>query len=112
MSDGPPGSSKVIKFHGSSLNDLRNLPEDARKDIGFQLDLVQRGVEPDDWKAVNTVGQGTMELRVWTDDGTYRTIYVAKFRDAVHVLHVFKKTSEAIPKADINIAKKRYKDIG
>lgn len=112
MSDSPPGSKKPLKFHGSSLDDLRNLPAQAKQDSGFQLDLVQSGSNPDDWKPVASVGQGVMELRVWTEDGTYRTIYVAKFKDAIHVLHVFKKTTEAIPTADLKIAKKRYKEIG
>lgn len=52
-----------------------------------------------------------MEIRVWDDSGTYRIIYVAKFKDAVYVLHAFKKTTEEISEKDINIAKKRYKDL-
>ncbi|MDC2857317.1 type II toxin-antitoxin system RelE/ParE family toxin [Delftia sp. DT-2] len=106
-----PGSTKDISFHGNSLNVLRSLPTAAKRAIGFQLNLIQKGLEPNDWKIVHGVGPGAMELRIWANDGTYRAIYVSKLQDAVHVLHIFKKTAFATPKADIDIAAARYRKI-
>lgn len=52
-----------------------------------------------------------MEIRIWCDSGTYRIIYVAKLKDAVYVLHAFKKTTFETADVDIEIAKQRYKNL-
>jgi phage-related protein len=49
---------KSLKFLGSSLDDLRNFPEEARRAAGFELHAVQSGFEPSDWKPVAAVGPG------------------------------------------------------
>jgi putative component of toxin-antitoxin plasmid stabilization module len=56
-----------------------------------QLDQVQRGRDPDDWKPMNTVGHGVREIRIRDIAGAFRVMYVAKFDDAVYVLHCFPK---------------------
>ena len=96
---------------GSSREDLRELSEDARETAGHQLFKVQQGKEPDDWKPMPTVGAGVQEIRVWEERGTYRVLYVAKFEEAVYVLHVFKKRSQKTAKDDIQLAKGRYADL-
>jgi phage-related protein len=53
--------SKPVEFRGSALDDLRAFPEAARREAGYQLDQVQHGREPDDWKPMNTVGRGVRE---------------------------------------------------
>ena len=78
---------KPVAFRGSALSDLRDFPDMARRDAGYQLDLVQHGHEPDDWKPMNTVGQGVREIRIRDEAGAFRVVYVAKFSDAVYVLH-------------------------
>jgi phage-related protein len=85
---------RPIRFIGNSLECLREFPEDARHDAGYQLDQVQRGRQPKDFKPVPEVGKGVEELRVWDDSGTYRVIYFARLRDAVYVLHAFQKKSQ------------------
>jgi len=60
---------KPVAFRGSALKDLRDFPEDARREAGYQLDQVQRGKEPDDWKPMKTVGKGVQEIRIWTQQG-------------------------------------------
>jgi phage-related protein len=75
--------SKPIEFRGSALDDLRAFPQAARREAGYQLDQVQRGREPDDWKPMNTVGQGVREIRIRDAAGAFRVLYVAKFEDAV-----------------------------
>jgi phage-related protein len=80
---------KPVAFRGSALSDLREFPLMARRDAAHQLDQVQHGFEPDDWKPMNTVGQGVREIRIRDESGVFRVIYVAKFSDAVYVLHCF-----------------------
>ncbi len=102
---------KPVYFVGSSREDMRELPEDARETAGHQLFKVQQGKEPDDWKPMPSVGAGVQEIRVWEDSGTYRVLYVAKFEEAVYVLHVFEKRSQKTSKGDIQLAKGRYADL-
>lgn len=83
--------SKPIEFRGTSLDDLRDFPPAARREAGHQLDQVQNGQEPDEWKPMATVGQGVKEIRVRDVSGAFRVLYVAKFADAVYVLHCFQK---------------------
>lgn len=102
---------KPICFLGNSLECLREFPSDARQDAGFQLDQVQRGQQPRDFKPMPSVGKGVEELRVWDDSGTYRVIYLARLRDAVYVLHAFQKKTRATSKPDIETAKTRYAEL-
>ena len=102
---------KPVYFVGSSREDMRELPEDARETAGHQLFKVQQGKEPDDWKPMSSVGAGVQEIRVWEGSGTYRVLYVAKFEEAVYVLHVFEKRSQKTSKGDIQLAKGRYADL-
>jgi phage-related protein len=85
---------KPVEFRGSSLDDLRAFPVSARREAGHQLDRVQRGLEPDDWKPMTAVGQGVKEIRIRDATGAFRVLYVAKFADAVYVLHCFQKKTE------------------
>lgn len=80
-----------IVFVGDSLKRLREFPAEARQDAGYQLDKVQRGQQPDDFKPLPAVGRGVEEVRVWGESGTYRAIYTARMSDAVYVLHCFQK---------------------
>lgn len=102
---------KPIEFRGSSLDDLPAFPPLPRREAGYQLDQVQNGQEPDDWKPMSIVGSGVKEIRVRDSVGTYRVIYIAKFADAVYVLHCFQKKTEKTSKADLDLATKRYGDL-
>jgi len=104
-------SMKPLNFIGSSLDDLRNFPDEARKAAGFELYFVQCGLEPRDWKPMPSIGRGVKEIRIHIL-GEWRIIYVAKFEDAVHVLHSFQKKSQKTNQQDIELARKRYKQIG
>src|SRR2546430_5993149 len=86
--------SKPVEFRGSALEDLRAFPQAARREAGYQLDQVQRGREPDDWKPMNAVGSGVREIRIRDAAGAFRVLYVAKFEDAVYVLHCFQKKAQ------------------
>lgn len=102
---------KPVYFVGSSRDELRELSDDARETAGHQLFKVQQGKEPDDWKPMPSVGAGVNEIRVWDESGTYRVLYVAKFEEAVYVLHVFEKRSQKTPKGEIQLAKSRYAEL-
>jgi Phage-related protein len=103
--------TKPVEFRGSSLDDLRTFPLSVRREAGHQLDLVQNGQEPDDWKPMNTVGLGVKEIRIRDASGAFRIIYVAKFADAVYVLHCFQKKTAQTSKTDLDLAAKRYRDL-
>ncbi|MFN4167492.1 MAG: type II toxin-antitoxin system RelE/ParE family toxin [Pannonibacter phragmitetus] len=103
--------SKPVAFCGSSLDDLRAFPPQVRREAGYQLDRVQSGLEPDDWKPMNTVGQGVKEIRIRDVSGAFRVIYAARFADAVYVLHCFQKKTEKTAKTDLDLAAKRYRDL-
>jgi phage-related protein len=107
-------SEKPIDWRGSSL---RNIKDDeiftpmARKEAGYQLGKVQHGLEPDDWKPFDIVGAGTREIRININDGWFRVMYVAKFPEAVYVLHCFKKKTTTTGKHDKEIASARYQAV-
>lgn len=102
---------KDITFLGDTLKVIREFPDDVRQDAGHQLDKVQNGEQPDDFKPLTTVGAGVEEIRVWDDEGTYRVIYTARIEDMVYVLHAFKKKTQETPKAEIDTAKNRLKEV-
>lgn len=102
---------KPLRFIGDALKCLRAFPEDARNDAGYQLDKVQRGNLPDDFKPMPSIGKGVEEIRIWDDNGTYRVIYTARVADAVYVLHAFQKKTQATAKRDIQLAKVRYAEL-
>jgi len=90
---------------------LRVFPQAARREAGYQLNQIQRGREPDDRKAMNTVGRGVREIRIRDAAGAFRVLYVAKFGDAVYVLHCFQKKAQKTSKTDLNLAAQRYRDL-
>lgn len=102
---------KNVDFRDSSLDDLRDFPAPARRECGYQIDKVQHGLDPDNWKPMKAIGAGVKEIRVQDDSGIYRVLYVAKFAETVYVLHCFKKTTEKTSEADKDLAKRRYKNL-
>ncbi|MEN9480679.1 MAG: hypothetical protein RLZZ298_2074 [Pseudomonadota bacterium] len=105
-------SEKQLAWAGSSFKDLLDddiFSLDARKVAGQQLRKVQRGDEPDDWKSFDEIGAGTKEIRIKLANGAFRVMYVAKFPEAVYVLHCFKKKTQKTSQPDKDLAKQRYK---
>ncbi|EHH06263.1 hypothetical protein MEA186_29137 [Mesorhizobium amorphae CCNWGS0123] len=100
---------KVIEWLGSSRADVRAFPDDARIEAGWQLELVQRGDDPDDWKPMQIVGAGVREIRVRQASGAFRVIYLATLEDRVLVLHAFQKKTQATSKKDLDLAAQRLK---
>jgi phage-related protein len=102
---------KPVSFLGDSLDAIRSFPEAARREAGFQIDRIQRGLDPDDWKPMKTVGSSVREIRVRHAVGAFRVIYLATLADAVYVLHAFQKKSGATSKRDLDLATTRYRDL-
>jgi phage-related protein len=102
---------KPVVFLGDSLERVRAFPERARRDAGFQIDRLQRGLEPDDWKPMTAIGPGVREIRVRQASGAYRVIYVANFAEAVYVLHAFAKKTQRTSPRDPALAQFRLREL-
>jgi len=102
---------KPLSFIDTSLDDLRKFPSEMQKELGHQLDRVQQGLDPNDWKSFSDIGLGVREIRVKDSDGIYRAIYIAKFEESVYVLHCFQKKSQTTSKNDIQLAQKRFREL-
>jgi phage-related protein len=102
---------KPVRFLGDSLKCLRDFPEDARQDAGYQIDKVQRGQQPDDFKPMPSIGKGVEEIRVRDDSGIFRVIYTARLAEAVFVLHAFQKKTRTTATRDIDLARARFAEL-
>jgi len=103
-------AGKLLVWVGRTLEFLRRLPASARRDAGHQLHLVQLGVEPSDWKPMTSVGPGVIEIRVHAE-GEYRVLYVAKFSEAVYVLHAFEKRTRQTRQGDVELARRNFAEV-
>ena len=103
-------ADKALQWLGSSRSDVRAFPRDARRLAGFQLRRVQQGLEPFDWKPMAAVGPGVREIRVHTAL-EHRVLYVAKFSEAVYVLHGFEKRTRKTSQGDVELARRRFREL-
>ena len=101
---------KALQFVGASLKNLRAFTPSARRAAGYQLRQVQNGLDPDDWRAMPTIGPGVREIRVH-EGGEFRVVYTASFADSVYVLHAFQKKTQKTPQRDLALARARLKQI-
>lgn len=101
---------KSIVWLGDSLARVRGFAPDARREAGHQLGLVQAGEAPSDWKPMPSVGLGVGEIRVRVG-GAFRVIYMTKFSEAVYVLHAFEKKSRKTARTDIELARRRFREL-
>lgn len=103
-------ADKPLRWVGSSLDDIRAFPKVARREVGYQLRRVQAGLLPADWKPMAGVGPGVAEIRIHSDV-EHRVFYVAKFGEAIYVLHAFEKRSRQTRQVDLELARKRLADV-
>jgi phage-related protein len=89
---------------------IKTYPDDVRRQIGYNLDKIQRGLDPFDWKSMALIGAGAKEMRIH-EENEYRILYVAKFQEAIYVLHSFIKKSEQTSRKDILIGRRRYTEL-
>lgn len=102
---------RPVHFLGDSLRCLREFPENARHDAGYQLEKVQRGEQPDDFKPMTAIGKGVEEIRIGDETGAFRVVYVTRRAEAVYVLHAFQKKTQATPKKDMVTARRRFAQL-
>ena len=100
---------KAVVWMGSSKDDLIAFPLDARREAGYQLERIQDGDEPQDWKPMSSVGPGVREIRIREPSGAFRVMYLATRPEAIYVLHCFQKKSQQTSRQDLAIAKARFK---
>lgn len=101
---------KKIIWLGSSYRDLLDFPKEAKQEAGYNLDKVQRGMEPSDWKPMPAIGQGVKEIRIHCQN-EYRVIYLAQKEEGIYILHSFIKKTQKTTNKDIELAKTRFKLI-
>ena len=101
---------KDIQFIGRSLDSIRDFPDAAKREAGYQLDRVQHGLDPIDWKPMSSIGPGVREIRI-KHEGQYRVIYIARFEEAIYVLHAFQKKTQKTSKQDVDTAKRAMKTL-
>ncbi|GAA5503673.1 hypothetical protein Dxin01_03433 [Deinococcus xinjiangensis] len=102
---------KGVVWLGSTLDDLRQLPEEVRGEVGYALDRAQRRLPHPSVKVLAGL-TGVQEVRVDHDHSTYRTVYVVNLPDALYVLHCFQKKSRqgiATPQHEIELIRSRLK---
>jgi len=102
---------KDVIWLGSSKADWDTFPSVVQDEAGYQLDKVQRGLEPGDWKPMANVGMGVCELRIRDESGAFRVIYLATRPEGIYVLHAFQKKSQATRLQDVRKAKERFNTI-
>ncbi|MDQ6967050.1 MAG: type II toxin-antitoxin system RelE/ParE family toxin [Mariprofundaceae bacterium] len=103
---------KKLYWMASSRKDLNKLPVEVQRVFGYAIHLAQNGSQHLEAKPFKGVGGGVPEVVEDHDSDTYRAVYSVKFREAVFVLHVFKKKSKKgreTPKADVDLIKSRLK---
>ena len=103
-------SDKPLAWLGNTRRDIRAFPAVVRRRCGFQLRLVQRGLDPEDWKPMPGIGQGVREIRIQTEL-QHRVFYVASFAEAVYVLHAFEKRTRKTPRHELAFARNRYRAL-
>ena len=102
---------KSVIWMGTSKEDLKAFPEEARRAVGYQLEHVQEGVDPDDWKPMPTVGAGVREIRVRDSSGAFRCIYLATRPEGVYAVHCFQKKTQKTRQQDLDLAERRFRSI-
>jgi phage-related protein len=102
---------KQVIWMGNSKEDLRDFPGEARREVGYQLEHVQEGMDPDDWKPMPAVGAGVREIRVRESSGAFRCIYLATRPEGIYVLHCFQKKTQKTSQQDLELAQRRFKSI-
>jgi phage-related protein len=102
---------KSLRWLGDSYKSLIAFPVEIRKVAGYELENVQSGDLPSDWKPMPGIGKGVEEIRIWAESGTYRVIYLARLPEAVYVLHAFQKKSQQTNQRDVALAQERFAEL-
>lgn len=102
---------KIIEFRGDSDKQLGKFPKPAKQRAILELESLRQGDDPSNWRPMPSVGSGVIEIKVRVREGQFRIFYVAKFEEAIYVLHAFQKKTQKTAKQDLEKGKRRYKDL-
>src|SRR5438105_2545450 len=105
-----PAPVKPVHWMGSSRADLKSFPEAVQDQAGHELFQVQCGRQPANSKPMTTVGGGVYEIRIHTAT-EHRLLYIAKFAEAIYVLHAFEKRTRKTSRQDIQLARRRFAQV-
>ena len=100
-----------IEWLGDSYDVVYGYSKPVRKSIGSELRLLQSGARPIHARPLKTVGRGVWEIKVREKEGQFRVVYLVRRRDRIYVLNAFQKKTRRTPKQEIELAKKRFKEI-
>ena len=104
---------KRIEWIASSLDDLKDFPEEVQQAVGYALYRAQCGEKHRTVKPLKGFkGASALEVSQDFDRDTYRAVYTVRFEEVVYVLHVFQKKSKhgiATPQQDIELIETRLK---
>lgn len=100
-----------INFLANTLDYLRDLEKDARSAIGYNLDRLQQGLDPEDWKPMSAVGAGVREIRIKVPSGTYRALYLQSKGQEIHVLNIYRKKDNVMRDSEKKLTIQRLKMV-
>jgi phage-related protein len=107
------GKEKPIRWMGNSREDLRDFPQEARRDIGFALSFAQDGTKHPSAKPLKGFkGAGVLEIVEDHRGDTFRAVYTVRFAGAIYVLHAFQKKSKSgikTPRHELDLIDRRLK---
>lgn len=101
----------LIAWEGDSKEVISSFPDEAKANLGFDLRLLQRGLQPTNYRPMSSVGPGVFELRDQDERAWYRVVYLSRIHGVIHVLHCFEKKSRETPMKEIHVARQRLKVV-
>jgi phage-related protein len=111
MAKDDAGTPKLVRWVGSSQDDLRGLPDEVTREIGYALWFAQVGDKHPSAKPLKGFkGAGVLEVVEDHAGDTYRAVYTVRFARAIYVLHVFQKKSKSgikTPRHEIELIEAR-----
>ena len=104
---------KVAKFHPAIESVIREFPDEIRRELGKAIFELQKGIKLQMplSRPMPDVGSGVHEIRLKDRSGIYRVFYVTFSEGGVLVFHAFKKTTQKTPNRELNLGKKRLKEM-
>ena len=104
---------KPAIFHPAALTAIREFPESVRKELGEAILDLQEGsvLGMPLSRAMPSVAVGVSELRIRGRDGIYRAFYYTRSSRGILVVHAFVKKSQATAKHELELGRKRLREL-
>ena len=104
---------KAVIWHRQAKDLISEFPEEVRNELGYLIYRLQMGdyLGFPSSSPMKSVGQGVHELRSRGKDGIYRVFYFVKSEKGILVFHAFVKKTQKTPNFEIELGKRRLKEI-